>query len=210
MNWFQHIRRLRWAHLGRKELKALVESKHKNNEAIKVILGAGHHSLTSGEWINTDLPQFDITEAEHWKYIFGEVRINNVLAEHVFEHLTLDETKIAFAFIHHHLKPKGIFRLAVPDGYHPDPTYIDYVKPNGNGPGCEDHKLLWNKDMIEHVFADSGLHIHALEYHTKAGELISHPLDPLNGNIIRTATAANKQNWELKNYTSLIVDFVKN
>ena len=35
-------------------------------------------------------------------------------------------------------------RIAVPDGYHTDARYINYVKPGGAGEGADDHKHLFN------------------------------------------------------------------
>ena len=40
--------------------------------------------------------------------------------------------------------PGGNFRIAVPDGFHTDPSYIENVKPGGTGEGSEDHKNLFN------------------------------------------------------------------
>ncbi|WP_317899502.1 hypothetical protein [Aurantibacillus circumpalustris] len=209
MGFITEIKRYRWAVLGRKKIKKCVKEKQRNAQAIKIILGAGHHQLTSGDWINTDLPQFDVTKSDQWNYIFGALKIDNLLAEHVFEHLTLEQNKIAFDLIYSYLKPKGVFRFAVPDGYHPDKKYIDYVKPLGSGPGSDDHKLLWTIDLINETFSGSKFKIIPREYYSKEGNLVSTELRATDGKILRTAGNSDKQDTEIKNYSSLIIDFVK-
>lgn len=209
MNWFNKIRKSRWALRGRAEIKKIIEEKRKNQKPIKIILGAGYHSQTSGEWVNTDLPQFDVTNESHWKYLFENIKIDNLFAEHVFEHLTLQQNKIAINLIYQYLKPGGVFRFVVPDGYNPDKNYIDYVKPNGTGPGCNDHKLLWNIDLMLETFSNSGFMVISKENYSKEGILFSSELNKANGEVIRTVTNPDRQNWELKNYSSLIIDFVK-
>jgi hypothetical protein len=58
--WLNKLRRYRWAVTGRRNIKTLVRQKHNNNQAIKIILGSSDHSPLNGDWINTDIPQFDI------------------------------------------------------------------------------------------------------------------------------------------------------
>lgn len=203
------LRRYRWAVLGRKKIKALVQHKHKQGEAIKIILGSSDHNDFNGEWINTDIPQFDITNAKHWEYIFGDIKIDNLLAEHVMEHLTKEQNQNVVAFMIEYLKPGANFRFAVPDGNHPDPKYIDYVKPNGNGPGCDDHKMLWTIDQVKEIFPIDAFDIHPLEYYDSRHEFFSVPFTSNAGPINRTFQNTDKSSWEFKNYTSLIFDFTR-
>lgn len=204
------LRHYRWVILGRKKIKAKINNAHKNKLTIKIVLGASHILAEEEGWINTDLPHFDITKEGDWLKIMGANKADNFLAEHVFEHLTLQQNKIVIGLIYKYLKPKGTLRFAVPDGYHSDENYINYVKPNGIGPGCDDHKLLWTIDLIMETFGNSNFEIIPREYYNKEGILFSSQLSLNSGFIHRTVTNPNKQNWELNNYSSLIVDFIKN
>ena len=74
------------------------------------------------------------------------------MAEHVFEHLTVSDAKIACENCHKFLRKGGNLRIAVPDGFFPDKEYIDLVKPGGSGLGAKDHKKLYNFRSIQHIF----------------------------------------------------------
>ena len=99
---------------------------------VKIILGA---ALTSEEgWFSTNEQWLDITNSQHWERIFkGKTKIECAIAEHVFEHLTKKEMRIALQQIHNHLVLGGNLRIAVPDGNHPDPIYRKYTGINGIG-----------------------------------------------------------------------------
>ena len=66
-----------------------------------------------------------------------------ILAEHVWEHLDCFAAIVAAQNCFKYLKPGGYIRVAVPDGWHPDKDYIDYVKPGGWGAGSDDHHVLY-------------------------------------------------------------------
>ncbi len=203
------LRRYRWGLIGRNQIKKLVRLKHQQGQAIKIILGSSDHNALNGEWINTDIPQFDITNENHWAYIFGDIKIDNLLAEHVMEHLTEEQNRKVIHLIHLYLNQKAVFRFAVPDGNHPDQSYIKYVKPNGNGPGCDDHKMLWTIEIANNLFDPNKFTIQPLEFYDKLGKLNTFPFDNNNGFINRTFSNPNKADWQFKNYTSLIIDLTK-
>jgi len=52
--------------------------------------------------------------------------------------------KNAFDF----LRIGGTLRIAVPDGCHPDPNYIEHVRPGGTGAGADDHQFLYTYKTI--------------------------------------------------------------
>ena len=95
-------------------------------DPLKIIVGAAE-TWQKG-WYSTNEDWLDITKAEDWRAVFeGKRIITHVLAEHVFEHLTHDECRIALAHIGGHMKKGGRIRIAVPDGYHPDSDYLRHV-----------------------------------------------------------------------------------
>jgi predicted SAM-dependent methyltransferase len=178
------LRRYRWYLLGRYKLRREIRNHINAGRPLKIILGS---SITGfKEWLSTDLPHFDITRQEDWAYLFEEGTIDNLLAEHVFEHLTLSQAKNALLNIRKYLKRSGVFRIAVPDGYHFSPEYIDYCRPGGSGPGCDDHKLLWNMDLLNKTAQECGLKINLLQFYNSNHDFTDSYQDDENGTIGRT------------------------
>jgi predicted SAM-dependent methyltransferase len=203
------LRQKRWEINGRNTIKKEIDELIKAYLPVKIVLGSSYVTPPMQGWVKTDLPQFDITNENHWKLIFGETKVDNFLAEHVFEHLYLEDSKKAFKFISNYLKTGGVFRFAVPDGYHTNPVYIDNVKPNGIGDGCHDHKVLFTIDTVTELAKNFPFKMNVLEYYTKDGELVSKKINTENGFINRTVTSEQKQPGELHNYSSIIIDFIK-
>ena len=114
--------------------------------ATKVIIGAGGKSYDG--WVSTDIQNLDITKRSDFEKYWNSDTIEAFLAEHVWEHLTQEEGIAAFENCYNLLKPGGYLRLAVPDGYNPNPDYIKHVKPRGTGAGAEDHKTLYNTTYL--------------------------------------------------------------
>ena len=137
-------------------LKALELLKKEVNNARqkKIIIGAGGNVYPG--WIATDIHNLDVTSEENWTYVFVKNSIDNLLAEHVFEHLTLKQARKAFKLALQFLKPGGVFRLAVPDGLFPSEEYINYVRPGGVGVGADDHKILYTYKTLEHELTEVG------------------------------------------------------
>src|SRR3954468_22373780 len=79
----------------------------------RIVIGAGGTSEPG--WIPTQAHQLDVTNAVSWACYFEPSSVDALLAEHVWEHLTLDQAKQAAAHCYRHLKPGGYIRVAVPD-----------------------------------------------------------------------------------------------
>ncbi|MBK8662452.1 MAG: hypothetical protein IPN18_11850 [Ignavibacteriales bacterium] len=62
----------------------------------------------------------------------------------MFEHISDSNLELIISNLFKYSNKKARIRIAVPDGYHTDPTYIDYVKPGGSGPAADDHRHLLN------------------------------------------------------------------
>ena len=60
--------------------------------------------------------------------------ISNILAEHVWEHLSYEDGLIAARNCYKYLKPGGMIRVAVPDGNFRNDWYQNMVKIGGPGP----------------------------------------------------------------------------
>ena len=114
--------------------------------SLKVIVGSA--STKQKGWIGTNYPLLDLTEEYTFSVIFSPASVDNFLAEHVWEHLVLEDGGVALANCFTYLKPGGVLRIAVPDGYHPDTDYIEQVRPGGYGPGADDHKVLYHCETL--------------------------------------------------------------
>ena len=138
------------------------------NLPMKVIVGA---AMTSQEgWYSTNEQWLDITNKHDWDKIFLKKRlITHVVAEHVFEHLTHAECQKALRLINYHMMDGGRIRIAVPDGYNPDSTYISHVGISGIGADASDHKQLLNKDSLSALLKESGFNPKLLEGYDRNG-----------------------------------------
>jgi len=197
----------------------------------KIIVGSNKKIDYPG-WINTDKNTLDITKDKDWRYYFDDGSVDNVLAEHVFEHLNFDDGIMAFKNIFKYLKKGGVLRIAVPDGYHPSKYVRDLVEPGGLEPGADDHKTFYNIAMIKEIAQTVGFVLQPIEYFDQDGLFHSTEYGFDNGYIKRcsknyqgrftdsqdeyekmiNSIPENLRNQFYKNnisYTSLLVDLKK-
>ncbi|HEV7231455.1 MAG TPA: hypothetical protein VGO45_09015 [Bacteroidia bacterium] len=198
------VRAYRWYWLGRRTISQEIKRILQEKKPLKIILGASETGYDG--WIATDLPHFDASKTEDWDYFFSKKSIDNLLAEHVYEHLTLEQTKKSFLLLKEYLKPGAVFRIAVPDGYHDSPAYIDYVKPGTEHAGWLNHQVLWNRDLLAKMADDCGFEATFLQYYTRDHQLIDIYKDDENGIIMRTSEKYKTIIEYSFPYTSLIAD----
>ena len=142
---------------------------------LKIIIGSADTKYKG--WLITDMPWFDITNLSTMRKYFQNYKVSNILAEHVFEHLKLQDGYIAIQNLKEILKRGGKIRIAVPDGYHSNLDYINLVKPGGTGDA--DHKELYNYKSILKIL-DTDFEIHLLEYFNEKHEFILLSIYSLN------------------------------
>jgi predicted SAM-dependent methyltransferase len=131
------------------------------------------------------------------------------LAEHVWEHLGSRQAIIANANCFEFLRPGGRLRIAVPDGFHPDPAYIEYVRPGGTGAGADDHKVLYNYKLISEELKNVGFEFRLLEYWDENGQFHFQEWSSEDGHISRSKRYDPRNQDGSLTYTSLIVDAIK-
>jgi predicted SAM-dependent methyltransferase len=179
---------------------------------LRLVIGAGTTEQHSANpeyegWLITDVGVLDALRSEDWTYFFGEGGcIDTVLAEHVIEHWTEEQFKRFLGIVRKFLSTKGFLRLAVPDGFHPDPAYIDAVKPGGTGPGSQDHKVLYNHVILERLLRAANWRYELLEYFDEAGHFNRVSWDAADGMIKRSERYDPRNSIDTLGYTSLIVD----
>ncbi len=176
-------------------------------DSVKIILGGGNTSQEG--WLLTDINDLNITNVKDWEKILNGKKADRLMAEHVWEHLTEEATEKANQLCFKYLKKRGTLRIAVPDGYFPDPEYIDYVKPGGHGAGADDHKILYTYKTMKEKLEKAGFAVTLLEYWDENGKFHYTDWTDEGGHIRRSRRFdARNQDGALK-YTSLIVDAVK-
>ena len=179
----------------------------KSQGCLKVSVGAG--SIQIPGWLNTDIDTLDILKQRDWKRQFKHNTIDVVLAEHVWEHLTPEDGLLAAKNCFEFLKPGGHLRLAVPDGFHPRPEYIEAVKPGGTGDGAMDHKILYDHESMAEMLGQAGFEPRLLEYFDRDGAFHQSAWDADLGPILRSADSDPRNKDAELSYTSLIVDGIK-
>lgn len=174
---------------------------------LKIIVGAASTSIDG--WHPTNRETLDLLNRITWLQYFKPNSVKAILAEHVWEHLTLEEGMAAAQNCYEFLSIGGYVRAAVPDGYHPAQSYIDAVKPGGFGAGSDDHKILYNYKTFADVFASAGFEIKHLEHFDENGMFVENPWSIEAGAIHRSRQFDERNKDGALAYTSIILDAVK-
>ncbi len=99
--------------------------------------------------------------------------------------------------------------MAVPDGFHPDPQYFEWVKVGGIGSGAHSHKTLYTYETLRDVFAGAGFAVRLLEYYDHQGHFHFVDWDPAQGTIHRSRRSDVRNRDGILRYTSIILDAYK-
>ena len=169
----------------------------------------GTSGMGMSEWIGTDREVLDLTNPATWEQFFSADRVDAILAEHVWEHLDLNGARAAAALCFRFLKPGGYLRAAVPDGLHPDPAYVEAVKPGGSGWGSDDHRVLYDYRSFSDLFAGVGFEVRLLEHFDESGKFVQQLWHPADGKIRRSSRYDERNTVKPLTYTSVILDAVK-
>jgi predicted SAM-dependent methyltransferase len=197
----------------RDRLRVEVEQLSARRAPLKLVVGAGSPVPRMGEagtpyegWLLTDVDALNALRREEWAALFQPGSIQNILAEHVMEHLTEEQFLEFLGVIRDFLAPDARVRIAVPDGFHPDSSYIEQVRPGGTGPGADDHKVLYTYSRMASLLTRAGWDYDFLEYFDEHGEFHLKPWEQRDGLIRRSAFNDPRNKERPQSYTSLIVD----
>ena len=187
--------------------KIQLQRKIKNStQPLNIIIGA--HNTDYENWLPTNIDSLNLLEIQSFNELFGGKKANRFLAEHVFEHISYSDALFALKNCYQYLEKGGTVRIAVPDGFHPNPEYINMVKPGGFGEGADDHKLLYDYKKLSKVFEDAGFRVSLLEYYDQEGTFHFNDWDSKDGHVIRSKRYDKRFNEPL-GYSSLIIDGIK-
>jgi predicted SAM-dependent methyltransferase len=190
-------------------LRRQVKQKAAQGGPLQIVIGSSQ--VFDDGWVPTNVQYLNLLEDRQWQQAFeSENRLDAILAEHVWEHLSAADGRAAAARCFRFLRPGGRLRIAVPDGNHPDPDYIEFVRPGGSGPGADDHKMLYTEKTLSEMLHDVGFDVEPLEYYDADGNFRYVPWSPRGGRIVRSKDWTEvKPGGGLMRYSSLIVDALK-
>ncbi|OGU56415.1 MAG: hypothetical protein A2V66_06125 [Ignavibacteria bacterium RBG_13_36_8] len=174
---------------------------------MKIIIGAGRTKYKG--WFNTDKRILNVTDEKHFQRLFGKRKIDFILAEHVLEHLTIDQINMMIKNLEKYSNENLNIRIAVPDGNNSDNNYINMVKPGGTGDGSSDHKNLFTYKSLNKIFLKHRFRPTLVEYWDETGIFHSSYNDDEKGNILRSSVNDPRNKEDKLFYTSLIVDYHK-
>ena len=180
-------------------------SNDKRNPSI--VIGAA--GISSTGWIATEQSWHDITSRQSWSIFFKPGKVKRILAEHVLEHLNPLEAEQATQNFYEFLEPGGYVRIAVPDGNHLSPEYIENVRPGGIGPGALDHKVLYTFATLNELFTSQGFIVNGLEYFNNSGDFIANHWKNEDGLIHRSFLNDERNRGGVNKYSSIIIDAFK-
>lgn len=186
---------------------SLTLKQQSSHSPLRIVIGAS--GIYDPQWIDTDVEYLNLLKPRHWQRFFKINSIDAILAEHVWEHLTLEEGLKAAQQCFDYLKPGGYLRVAVPDGFHPDKDYIERVKVGGTGPGSDDHKVLYNFKTFAQIFEKAGFSIQLLEYFDQEGKFHFTEWETAKGKIHRSKRFDERNLDGALNYTSIVLDAYK-
>ena len=180
---------------------------------VNLILGA---ALTKQKgWFSTNEEWLDISKEKDWDRLFNtRKRVKRILAEHVFEHLTLEEMQNSLHLIYKNMIIGGSLRIAVPDGNNPNFEYRENCGINGIGADASDHKQFLTYELLSREISKVGFEVQLIEGYLEDKHLISKEFDYELGYVMRSrrnlGNIASKKGWDFPDSnTSLIIDCFK-
>ena len=138
---------------------------------MRVIIGAGKTTLDG--WVSTQESELNLLKRTDFEKMFSAERPQALLAEHVWEHMTLEEGCLAAKNCFDYLADGGYLRVAVPDKNFRNEWYQNMVKVGGNGdPGhpAFTHKIVYDYRTFAQVFKQAGFEVELLEWCDENGD----------------------------------------
>ena len=170
--------------------------------SLRIIIGAS--GTSQPHWISTEESYLNLLNVDNWDRFFKKRKIDSLLAEHVWEHLSIDEGLIAARTCYTYLNQGGRLRIAVPDGFCPDNRYRNLVTPPSLG-----HKVLFNYRTLAHLFEEAGFKVRLLEYYDEKGRFHYNHWTADEGLILRSLRFDPQNRANFTVISSVIIDAVK-
>lgn len=180
------------------------------NSLMRIILGAGE--TTQPGWISTQESELNLLRKSDFQKFFQDTLALAMLAEHVWEHMTLAEGKLAAQHCFEFLEPGGYLRCAVPDANFRNPAYQQLVQVGGPGPKdhpAASHKIVYDYQTFVSVFESIGFEVELLEYCDENGVFHYKYWNPDDGKIGRSLRFDTRNSAVRLGMVSIILDAKK-
>lgn len=177
---------------------------------MKIIIGAGNTAYDG--WISTQKDDLDLCNKEDFERLFSEEKPTAFLAEHVWEHMTLDEGIIAAKNCYDFLADGGYIRVAVPDKNFRNEWYQNMVKVGGNGDPAHPaftHKIVYDYKTLSEVFQQAGFDVELLEWCDEDGIFHYKHWNEADGKIGRSLRFDTRNSDAQLGMVSIIIDAKK-
>ena len=177
---------------------------------MKIIIGAGKTSFDG--WVSTQESELNLLNRADFERLFANEKPSAFLAEHVWEHMTLEEGMIAAQNCFDFLADGGYIRAAVPDGNFRNAAYQALIGIGGNGnpdhPAFT-HKIVYDYKTLCAVFEKAGFTVNLLEYCDEEGVFSYKQWNEENGKIGRSLRFDTRNKDGNMGMVSIIIDAKK-
>jgi predicted SAM-dependent methyltransferase len=177
---------------------------------LKVVIGAGKTQYDG--WYHTQEEDLNLLNSHLFKKHFPHRDVECFLAEHIWEHLTIEEGIIAAKNCYDFLQPGGYIRIAVPDKNFHNEWYQNMVQVGGPGPKdhpAATHKIVYGYTTLIGMLEESGFQVNLLEYCDENGNFHYKYWNNSDGHIGRSYRYDTRNSIEKLGMVSLIVDACK-
>ncbi|MDR2932207.1 MAG: methyltransferase domain-containing protein [Oscillospiraceae bacterium] len=177
---------------------------------MKLVIGAGN--TTYNGWVSTQADQLNLLIPDDFEHCLNGNPADAMLAEHVWEHMSLEDGTAAAKNCFEYLKPGGYLRCAVPDAFFRNEWYQNMVQVGGPGPvdhPAYTHKVLYNYRTFRQIFIDVGFEVELLEYCDDQGRFHYIYWNNLDGHISRSFRYDTRNTPHSLSMVSIIVDAKK-
>jgi predicted SAM-dependent methyltransferase len=174
---------------------------------MRILIGAGTQKFSG--WIATQKEELDLLSPSSFERFFKGQRASHFVCEHVWEHLTENEGRIAARLCFEYLIDGGVMRVAVPDGSFPNEAYQKIVQIGGPGPAdhpAADHKIVYKLPLLVDVFKSAGFLVDPLEYCDATGRFHYHDWNWQEGPIFRSFRTDDRNKSLQLGFVSLIIE----
>lgn len=177
---------------------------------MRVIIGAGKTAFDG--WVSTQESELDLLNRDDFERLFSKEKPTAFLAEHVWEHMTLEDGVQAAKNCYDYLVDGGYLRVAVPDRNFRNAWYQNMVQIGGNGDPNHPaftHKIVYDYQTFAKVFEQAGFSVELLEYCDENGTFHYKYWNEADGRIGRSLRFDTRNSDEKLGMVSIILDAKK-
>ncbi len=177
---------------------------------MKIVIGAGK-TVYEG-WISTQENELNLLNRGDFEKMFADRKPSAFLAEHVWEHMTLEDGIIAAQNCYDFLAEGGYIRVAVPDANFRNEWYQSIIKVGGKGDPNHPaftHKIVYDYKTLCDVFEKVGFAVDLLEYCDENGTFHYKYWNVLDGKIGRSLRFDTRNKDGKLGMVSIIIDAKK-